>query len=57
MNKNRAAVVLKILHFGTMKAPKVEDRVQATAAATMGKKLVTQRYGANAKLKNFQVKL
>ena len=34
-----------------MKAPKVEDRVQATAAAAMGKKLATQRYGANAKAK------
>ena len=32
-----------------MKAPKVGDRVQATAAAAMGKKLATQRYGANAK--------
>ena len=34
-----------------MKAPKVGDRVQATAAAAMGKKLATQRYGANAKAK------
>ena len=34
-----------------MKAPKVGDRVQATAAAAMGKKLATQRYGANAKVK------
>ena len=35
-----------------MKAPKVGDRVQATAAAAMGKKLAAQRrYGANAKVK------
>ena len=34
-----------------MKAPKVGDRVQPTAAAAMGKKLATQRYGANAKAK------
>ena len=34
-----------------MKAPKVGDRVQATAAAAIGKKLATQRYGANAKVK------
>ena len=34
-----------------MKAPKVADRVQGTAAAVMGKKLATQRYGANAKAK------
>ena len=37
------------LRFGTMKAPMVGDRVQPTAAAAMGKKLATQRYGANAK--------
>ena len=34
-----------------MKAPKVEDRVQATAAAAMGKKLAKQHYGANSKAK------
>ena len=34
-----------------MKAPKVGDRVQATAAAAMGKKLATQCYGVNAKFK------
>ena len=34
-----------------MKAPKVRDRVQTTVAAVMGKKLATQRYGANAKVK------
>ena len=34
-----------------MKAPKVGDRVQPTAAAAMGKKLAIQRYGANAKAK------
>ena len=32
-----------------MKAPKVGDRVQPTAAAAMDKNLATQRYGANAK--------
>ena len=36
------------LRFDT---PKVGDRVQATAAAVMGKKQATQRYGANAKVK------
>ena len=34
-----------------MKAPKVGDRVQVAAAAAKGKKLATQRYGANAKVK------
>ncbi|KAL5510601.1 hypothetical protein EMCRGX_G006169 [Ephydatia muelleri] len=34
-----------------MKAPKLGDRVQATAAAVMGKKQATQCYGANAKVK------
>ena len=34
-----------------MKAPKVGDRVQPTAAAAKGKKLATQCYGANAKAK------
>ena len=34
-----------------MIAPKVGDRVEPTAAAAMGKKLATQRYGANAKAK------
>ena len=34
-----------------MKAPKVGDRVQATASAAMGKTLATQRYGAMAKVK------
>ena len=34
-----------------MKAPKVGDRVQPTAAAAMGKSLATQHYGANAKAK------
>ena len=34
-----------------MKAPKVADRVQGTAAAVMGKKVAIQRYGANAKAK------
>ena len=34
-----------------MKAPKIGNRVQATAAAAMGKKLATQCYGANAKVR------
>ena len=34
-----------------MKVPKVGDRVQATAALATGKKLATQCYGSDAKVK------
>ena len=39
------------LHLGTMKVPKVEDRVQATAAVATSKKVATKHYGADAKAK------